>query len=164
MAAPFAINPSAALRNITPEVPACTYQFIPTGTFKLSGMAAKVNDLVNVTFRLAPPSSMCSTAAACITLDAAAPLVGVGNYPNCPAAVKRMTAASSATPSAAVLPKLINIAKPACVDGEYSVLVKVPYNFRTKKCFNIGVKLADGTTRRAIVAITARKAAAAAQP
>uniref|UniRef100_A0A383VBW2 Uncharacterized protein n=1 Tax=Tetradesmus obliquus TaxID=3088 RepID=A0A383VBW2_TETOB len=42
----FVPNPSVAARNITPEVPACNYQFVPTGTFKLSGMTASIAQLL----------------------------------------------------------------------------------------------------------------------
>jgi hypothetical protein len=120
-------------------------------------MTAKVGQLVNVTFRLAQPRAVRAAAAACITLDAAAPLVGVGNYPSCPVAGAKT--ASLVDTSAMVLPQLINLVRPTCVDGEYSVAIKVPNSFRNKRCFNIGVQLADGTTQRAIVMITAVKAA-----
>ncbi|WIA19215.1 hypothetical protein OEZ85_003856 [Tetradesmus obliquus] len=153
--ATFWVNPSVSARNLTPEVPACSYQFTPTGTFKLLGMTAQIGQPVNVGFKLAKPGTVRAAAAACITLDAAAPLVGVGNYPNCPVS-------SSTTiihPSAVVKPQLINLARPTCIDGEYSVTVKVPNNFKSKKCFNIGVRLADGTTKRSVIALKA-----AAQP
>lgn len=38
--------------------------------------------------------------------------------------------------------------------------VRVPSVFRSEKCFNIGVQMADGTTWRAVVAVAALKAAA----
>ncbi|WIA44582.1 hypothetical protein OEZ86_007305 [Tetradesmus obliquus] len=147
-------------------VPACNYQFVPTGTFKLSGMTASIGQLVNVTFRLAPLGSKRAAADACVTSDAAAPLVGVGRYPNCPGTSSKAVSATStkvgnSKPSAVVLPKLVNLARPACSEGQYSMVVRVPAIFRSEKCFNIGVQLADGTTRRAVVAISARKAAAA---
>ncbi|WIA07906.1 hypothetical protein OEZ85_007385 [Tetradesmus obliquus] len=149
----FAANPSVPARNVTPEVPACIYDFTPTGTFKLSGMKAKIGQFVNVTFKLAKPSNLRAAAAACITLDAAAPLVGIGNYPNCP--LSSVSAASVVNTSATALPQLINLMRPACIGGQYSVMVKVPNNFKSKKCFNVGVQLADGTTKRSIIAITA---------
>uniref|UniRef100_A0A383VR73 Uncharacterized protein n=1 Tax=Tetradesmus obliquus TaxID=3088 RepID=A0A383VR73_TETOB len=156
--AAFRANPSLSSRSITPRVPACSYAFTPTGTFKLSGMSARPGQLVNVSFQLATPSSSRAAAAACITLDAAAPLVGLGRYPNCLGS-STSTAASIIDTAATALPQVTNPMRPACTDGQYSVMVKVPSSFRSQKCFNIFVQLADGTTRRAIVSIVADKAA-----
>jgi hypothetical protein len=116
-------------------------------------MTASIGQLVNVTFRLAQSTNRRAAASACITLDAAAPLVGVGNYPTCP--LSRKSAASTVDTSAVALPQLINLVRPACIDGQYSVMIKVLNRFKSKKCFNIGVQLADGTTKRSIISITA---------
>jgi hypothetical protein len=119
-------------------------------------MTASIGQLLNVTFTLATPGSLRAAAAACITVDAAAPLVGVGNYPNCPgsSAAAAAAAAPQAGSASAVLPKLVNLVRPSCIDGQYSVMVRVPNAFTAKKCFSIGVQLADGTNKRSIITVT----------
>jgi hypothetical protein len=121
-------------------------------------MTAAIGQLVNVTFMLEKPSVLRAESAACIALDAAVPLVGVGNFPNCPGS--STSTASMVDTSAVVLPRLINLITPTCVDGQYNAVVKMPTAFRTRKCFNIGIQLADGTTPRSIIAITGNRAGA----
>jgi hypothetical protein len=115
-------------------------------------MTASIGQLLNVTFTLAMPGSLRAAAGACVTADAAAPLVGVGNYPNCPGS--RASAASVVNTASAALPKLINLVRPSCTAGQYNAMVRVPNAFRAKKCFSIGVQLADGTTKRSIRTVT----------
>jgi hypothetical protein len=117
-------------------------------------MTTAIGQLVNVTFMLETPGRVRAAAPACITLDAAVPRVGVGNFPSCPAS-SATVAAPTVTPSAVAQPQLINLTKATCVNVQYSALIGVSTAFKTQKCFDIGVRLADGTTPRSIVAITA---------
>jgi hypothetical protein len=143
MNATFIRNPKETARAQFPVVPACRYTyFTPTRGFNLTGMRVSPGQSLRVTFTLAAPGA----AAKCVAPDAAL----------LPRLMLHRTGLSCSTarraaPAAVSLQQLSTVSA-TCQGGEYAAELTVPATF-TGKCLGIAVKLADGSTRRALLQV-----------
>jgi hypothetical protein len=144
MTSRFVNNPSPADVALTPQIPACRYStFTAIGDFTAPGKIIDV-DAAGGEQSLSFMLTNDKTKAECLAIQ---PLTFVGNrrLNSCLSSRKR---SSEVTPSA-LSPKFAVDVSLTCEKGLYTVSVPLPVQVGT--CYAVALRLADGTSRHAVM-------------
>jgi hypothetical protein len=137
-------NPSTADVALTPKIPACRYStFTAVGDFTAPGKVTDV-DAAGGEPSLSFVLSIDAAKAKCLAVQ---PLtfMGIRRLNSCPISGKR---ASTGTPSALSLRFAVDVSL-TCEKVLYSVAVPLPVNVGS--CYDVALRLADGTSRHAVM-------------